>query len=206
MSVSLEVSKRAVRPRSLRNKLRHEGKIPAIVYGYQIESTPISVDAKTLTKALRDHGVNAVISLDVEGKKVNTLLVKTQVDTFTKEFTHLEFLSVDMEEVTELDAEIVLIGEAAGVKVGGVLNQNLYSVLVSATPDNIPERVEVDITKLEIGDAVTIADLPKNDKFTIVTDPEEQILAITEPKAASDIEDEAVAAGEPEVIGEKEAK
>ena len=206
MSVSLEVSKRAVRPRSLRNKLRHEGKIPAIVYGYQIESTPISVDAKTLTKALRDHGVNAVISLDVEGKKVNTLLVKTQVDTFTKEFTHLEFLSVDMEEVTELDAEIVLIGEATGVKVGGVLNQNLYSVLVSATPDNIPERVEVDITKLEIGDAVTIADLPKNDKFTIVTDPEEQILAITEPKAASDIEDEAVAAGEPEVIGEKEAK
>lgn len=206
MSVSLEVSKRAVRPRSLRNKLRHEGKIPAIVYGYQIESTPISVDAKTLTKALRDHGVNAVISLDVEGKKVNTLLVKTQVDTFTKEFTHLEFLSVDMEEVTELDAEIVLIGEAAGVKVGGVLNQNLYSVLVSATPDNIPERVEVDITKLEIGDAVTIADLPKNDKFTIVTDPEEQILAITEPKAASDIEDEGVAAGEPEVIGEKEAK
>lgn len=206
MSVSLEVSKRAVRPRSLRNKLRHEGKIPAIVYGYQIESTPISVDAKTLTKALRDHGVNAVISLDVEGKKVNTLLVKTQVDTFTKEFTHLEFLSVDMEEVTELDAEIVLIGEAAGVKVGGVLNQNLYSVLVSATPDNIPERVEVDITKLEIGDAVTIADLLKNDKFTIVTDPEEQILAITEPKAASDIEDEAVAAGEPEVIGEKEAK
>ncbi|EOL42680.1 50S ribosomal protein L25/general stress protein Ctc [Enterococcus phoeniculicola] len=206
MSVSLEVSKRAVRPRSLRNKLRHEGKIPAIVYGYQIESTPISVDAKTLTKALRDHGVNAVISLDVEGKKVNTLLVKTQVDTFTKEFTHLEFLSVDMEEVTELDAEIVLIGEAAGVKVGGVLNQNLYSVLVSATPDNIPERVEVDITKLEIGDAVTIADLPKNDKFTIVTDPEEQILAITEPKAASDIEDETVAAGEPEVIGEKEAK
>ncbi|OJG72421.1 hypothetical protein RV11_GL003003 [Enterococcus phoeniculicola] len=111
-----------------------------------------------------------------------------------------------MEEVTELDAEIVLIGEAAGVKVGGVLNQNLYSVLVSATPDNIPERVEVDITKLEIGDAVTIADLPKNDKFTIVTDPEEQILAITEPKAASDIEDETVAAGEPEVIGEKEAK
>ncbi|KAF1299474.1 50S ribosomal protein L25/general stress protein Ctc [Enterococcus sp. JM4C] len=203
MSVSLEVSKREVRPRSLRNKLRHEGKIPAVVYGYQIESTPVSVDDKTLTKLLRDNGANAVFSLDVAGKKVNTLLVKYQIDTFTKKLTHLEFLSVDMKEVTELEAEIILVGEAAGVKSGGVLNQTLHNVLVSATPDKLPENIEVDITKLGIGDSITIADLPKDDNYTIVADPEEQIVSITEPKAEVE-EDEASAPSEPKVIGEKE--
>ncbi|MGM0125488.1 ribosomal protein L25, Ctc-form [Enterococcus sp. AZ194] len=205
MSVSLEVSKRVVRPRSLRNKLRHEGKIPAVVYGYQIESTPITVEDKVLSRLLRDHGANAVFSLDIEGKKINTLLVKYQVDTFTKKLTHLEFLSVNMTEVTELEAEILLVGEAAGVKSGGVLNQNLHNVLVSATPDNIPENIEIDITKLEIGDSMTIADLPKNDKFTIVADPEEQIVSITEPKAELE-EDNANTPSEPQVIGEKEEK
>ncbi len=57
----------------------------------------------------------------------------------------LEFLSVNMSEETEVETEIVLIGEAAGAKSGGVLAQNLYTVLVSATPDNLPERIEVDV-------------------------------------------------------------
>lgn len=64
MSVSLEVSKREVRPRSLRNKLRHEGKVPAVVYGYKVESTPISFDGLTLSKLLREHGANTVITMD----------------------------------------------------------------------------------------------------------------------------------------------
>lgn len=69
MSVSLEVSKREVRPRSLRNKLRHEGKVPAVVYGYKVESTPISFDGLTLSKLLREHGANTVITMDIDGQK-----------------------------------------------------------------------------------------------------------------------------------------
>lgn len=201
MSVSLEVQERAVRPRSLRNELRHSGKIPSVVYGYQIESTPITVDEKELTKILRDNGANTVISLNVAGKKVNTLVYKTQLDTFTGKIKHVEFLAVDMTEETEVEAEIVLIGESKGVKVGGILAQNLYSVLVSATPENLPEKVDVDITNLAIGDALTVADLPKEDKFTIVTDGEEQIVSVVEAQA--NIEETPGEAAEPEVIGEE---
>ncbi|WP_321388543.1 50S ribosomal protein L25/general stress protein Ctc [uncultured Enterococcus sp.] len=200
MSVSLEVQERAVRPRSLRNELRHSGKIPAVVYGYQIESTPITVDEKELTKILRDNGANTVISLSVGGKKINTLVYKTQLDTFTSKIKHVEFLAVNMSEATEVEAEIVLTGESAGVKSGGVLAQNLYSVIVSATPENLPESVEVDISGLAIGDALTIADIPKNDKFTIVTDGEEQIVSVIE--AQENIEETPAEAAEPEVIGE----
>lgn len=201
MSVSLEVSKREVRPRSLRNKLRHEGKVPAIVYGYNVESTPISFDGQTFSKLLRENGANAVVTMDIDGNKVNTLVHKVQTNTFTNHFEHVEFLSVNMSEETEVETEIVLIGEAAGAKSGGVLAQNLYTVLVSATPDNLPERIEVDVTNLGLGDSITVADLPENNEYKVVTDSEEQIAAVVAPAEETETTDEA---SEPEVIGSPE--
>ena len=201
MSVSLEVTKREVRPRSLRNKLRHEGKVPAIVNGYQVDSTPIAVNAAELEKLLRENGLNTVITMNLEGKKVNTLIKEFQSDTFTRALTHVEFISVDMNEETEVEAELTLVGDAAGVKAGGVLTQNLYSVVVSATPDKLPERIEVDVTGLEIGDALTVGDLEKNDDYTIVTEAEEQIVAVAEAQELSE-DDENGEAAEPAVIGE----
>ncbi|HFC9301473.1 TPA: 50S ribosomal protein L25/general stress protein Ctc [Enterococcus hirae] len=201
MSVSLEVSKREVRPRSLRNKLRHEGKVPAIVYGYNVESTPIAIDGQIFSKLLRENGANTVITMTIDGKKVNTLVHKVQTNTFTNHFEHVEFLSVNMSEETEVETEIVLVGEAAGVKAGGVLAQNLYTVIVSATPSNLPERIEVDVTNLNLGDAITVADLPENNDYKVVSDGEEQIVAVAAPTEEAETTDEE---SEPEVIGSTE--
>lgn len=202
MSVSLEVSKREVRPRSLRNKLRHEGKIPAVVNGYQIESTAISLDSAEIEKVLRQHGLNTVLTMSIDGKKVNTLIHNYTTDTFTSKLTHIEFLSVNMNEVTEVEAEVVLVGEAAGVRTGGVLTQTLYSVTVAATPDKLPENVEVDVTDLEIGQSLSVADLKVDGDYEIVTDAEEQVVTITEAQVEE--EETTEEASEPEVIGEKE--
>ncbi|EMF0127486.1 50S ribosomal protein L25/general stress protein Ctc [Enterococcus hirae] len=201
MSVSLEVSKREVRPRSLRNKLRHEGKVPAIVYGYNVESTPIAIDGQIFSKLLRENGANTVITMTIDEKKVNTLVHKVQTNTFTNHFEHVEFLSVNMSEETEVETEIVLVGEAAGVKAGGVLAQNLYTVIVSATPSNLPERIEVDVTNLNLGDAITVADLPENNDYKVVSDGEEQIAAVAAPTEEAETTDEE---SEPEVIGSTE--
>lgn len=202
MSVSLEVSKREVRPRSLRNKLRHEGKIPAVVNGYQIESTAISLDSAEIEKVLRQHGLNTVLTMSIDGKKVNTLIHNYTTDTFTSKLTHIEFLSVNMNKVTEVEAEVVLVGEAAGVRAGGVLTQTLYSVTVAATPDKLPENVEVDVTDLEIGQSLSVADLKVDGDYEIVTDAEEQVVTITEAQVEE--EETTEEASEPEVIGEKE--
>ncbi len=194
MSVSLEVSKRALRPRANRNKLRHEGQIPGIINGYQIESTPISVATSAFKRILKDEGLNAVVRVSIEGKEYNTLIHQITTETFTKEINHIELLSVNMSEETEVEAEIVLVGEAPGVKLGGALTQNLYSVIVSATPDNLPENIEVDISELSIGQSITVADLVTTSDFTIVTDDAEQICAISEPRAAEETVEEAPAA------------
>lgn len=194
MSVSLEVSKRALRPRANRNKLRHEGQIPGIINGYQIESTPISVATSAFKRILKDEGLNAVVRVSIEGKEYNTLIHQITTETFTKEINHIELLSVNMSEETEVEAEIVLVGEAPGVKLGGALTQNLYSVIVSATPDKLPEKIEVDISKLSIGQSITVADLEITADFTIVTDGAEQICAISEARAAEETVEEPPAA------------
>ena len=194
MSVSLEVSKRALRPRANRNKLRHEGQIPGIINGYQIDSTPISVATSAFKRILKDEGLNAVVRVSIEGKEYNTLIHQITTETFTKEINHIELLSVNMSEETEVEAEIVLVGEAPGVKLGGALTQNLYSVIVSATPDKLPEKIEVDISKLSIGQSITVADLEITADFTIVTDGAEQICAISEARAAEETVEEAPAA------------
>ena len=203
MAVALEVEKRAVRPRSIRNKLRHEGRVPAIVNGYQIESTPISVNAQELDRVLRENGLNSVITMNIDGKKVNTLVQDYSADTFTQDLIHVEFLSVNMTEEQEVEAEINLIGEASGVKAGGVLTQTLYSANVSATPDKLPENIEVDISNLEIGDSINISDIPVAKDYTIVNDPEDQIASINEPEIEEEPEEETEEA-EPEVIGESD--
>lgn len=201
MAVSLKVEERATRPRSLRNKLRHEGKIPAVVNGYKVESTTISIDEREFSKLLRENGANTVFAIELGRKKVNTLLRETQVDTFTHDLTHVELLSVNLTEETEAETEVTLVGEAAGVKAGGVLTQTLYTATVSATPEKLPEGIEVDISGLEIGQSISVGDLPKNADYTIVTDAEEQIAAIQEAQELPE-EEEVAEGAEPEVIGE----
>ncbi|MFV0558229.1 MAG: 50S ribosomal protein L25/general stress protein Ctc [Enterococcus sp.] len=199
MSESLVVRPRNLRPRSLRNQLRHEGQIPAIVNGYRIESTPITVPAKALEKILRAHGTNTVITLELDNKKINTLLRQTQTDTFTGSFIHVSFQSVNLAEPTETEADILLVGDAPGVKAGGVLTQPTHQLLVLATPENLPEHIEIDISQLEIGQSLSVADIPKNSAYTILSAEQELIVSIND---APELPEENLEASEPEVIGE----
>ena len=206
MSVVLKAEKRAVRPRSIRTKLRAEGRVPSAVHGNKKENISFSVDAHELDKAIRENGLNAVYTLDLDGQKISTLLQDYQLDTFSREWIHAQFLAVDMNEEVEVEAELTLVGTPKGVKAGGVLEQNLYAVTVSATPDKLPERVEVDITEMAIGDALVIGDLPKQNGFNIVTDAEEQICTVVEMAAPSEDDETAATPAEPEVITEKAAE
>ncbi|AFS70577.1 MULTISPECIES: 50S ribosomal protein L25/general stress protein Ctc [Exiguobacterium] len=189
MSVTLKVEEREVRPRSLRKQLRHEGKALGVVYGYKVESTPISFDEKELVKVVRDHGENVLVALQIGGKKVNTLINKLDMDIFTPTIKHVEFIAVKMDEETEVETDIVLVGESAGAKLGGFLSQTLFKVTVAATPDKLPERIEVDVTNLAIGDSITVADLPEEKDFRVVTEGDIQVAAVVESTLEADLEE-----------------
>lgn len=121
---------------------------------------------------------------------MNVLLMEEQTDALSGKWIYVDFVSVDMKELTEVEAQIVLINDAVGVKQGGMLNQTLYSTLVSATPDKLPETIEVDVSKLEIGQSITIGDLKENKDYTILADKEEQIAAVEERVVAPEPEAE----------------
>ncbi|WP_214811991.1 50S ribosomal protein L25/general stress protein Ctc [Exiguobacterium sp. s127] len=189
MSVTLKVEEREVRPRSLRKQLRHEGKALGVVYGYKVESTPIAFDEKALIKVVREHGENALVALQIGGKKVNTLINKLDMDIFTPTIKHVEFIAVKMDEETEVETDIVLVGEAAGAKLGGYLSQTLFKVTVAATPDKLPERVEVDVTNLNLGDSLSVSDLPEEKEYRIVTEGDIQVVAVVESTLEADLEE-----------------
>ncbi|WP_214851131.1 50S ribosomal protein L25/general stress protein Ctc [Exiguobacterium sp. s193] len=189
MSVTLKVEEREVRPRSLRKQLRHEGKALGVVYGYKVESTPIAFDEKALIKVIREHGENVLVALQIGGKKVNTLINKLDMDIFTPTVKHVEFIAVKMDEETEVETDIVLVGEAAGAKLGGYLSQTLFKVTVAATPDKLPERIEVDVTELGLGDSISVADLPEEKDYRVVTEGDIQVVAVVESTLEADLEE-----------------
>lgn len=205
MVVSLEVKERAVRPRSVKNTLRSQGYVPAIVYGNKLENTAVAIADKELERVLRENGKNSVVEFTLKGKKVQALFGEQQVDTFTKVRKHIEIIAVDMNEEQEVEAEVSLVGDAPGVKNGGVLVQNEYTIQVSARPDQLPDVVEVDVTSLEIGDVLTVADVKSDGAYRILGDPEDVIASVVEK--AQEVEEETSAeAAEPEVIGESSAE
>lgn len=200
MATTLEVQKRETKPHSNITSIRNAGRIPGVIYGYKAENVPVSVDSLTFIKAVRDNGRNSVFSVSVDGAKLNVLLHDYQIDPLKGDIEHIDLLAVNMSEEVEAAVSINLVGESKGVKLSGVLQQVLYEITVSATPDKLPEVVEVDITDLDIGDAITVTDIPKNGDYDVITEGEEVIATVSAPRTADEPETTSSAVTEPEAL------
>lgn len=205
MVAVLEAKKRTDLRRSVSKQIRRDGGVPAVVYGKDVESEPVFVDRLALMKTIRDNGRNAIIKLDIEGEKKDVIVYELQRDTIKDEIIHADFYAVDMK--SELDAEVpvVPVGDAVGVKKGGVLQLSLFEVTVRALPADLPEKLEVDVTDLDINDSLLVKDLKVDGNFEILNDPEEDVLSIV-PPTDEPSEDEVLedSVGEPEVIGKSD--
>ncbi|UQD50674.1 50S ribosomal protein L25/general stress protein Ctc [Bacillus methanolicus] len=187
MSAVLQAKERTEFRSSILRKLREQGNIPAVIYGSGVESKPIYVSAKDLIKTIRKVGRNGIISLDINGDQHQVILREYQEDPLKKELIHADFRAVDMSSEIDADVRIDLVGEAAGVKDGGVLQQPLHSLSITAKPGDIPNSIEVDVTNLQVGEALTIADIKADKPYQINHDEEEVICSILPPKQEEEI-------------------
>ncbi|MGG0719530.1 50S ribosomal protein L25/general stress protein Ctc [Robertmurraya massiliosenegalensis] len=187
MSTALQAVERTEFRNSALTKIRREGNIPAVVYGNKLETKPIYINGADFIKTMREVGRNGVFPLDLNGKQVNVMLTDYQADAIKNEVIHADLLAVDMKKEIQADVRISLLGEAIGVKDGGVLQQSLHEVSVTSTPSNIPQIIEVDISHLEVGGTITIADL-KTNNFEINHDSEQTIASILPPKVEEEID------------------
>ncbi|MCI2890964.1 50S ribosomal protein L25/general stress protein Ctc [Staphylococcus hominis] len=193
--------------RSDLKKLRNIGKVPAVVYGYGTKNTSVKVDEVEFIKVIREVGRNGVIDLGVGSKTIKVMVSDYQFDPLKNQITHIDFLAINMTEERTVDVPVQLVGEAVGAKEGGVVEQPLFDLQITATPENIPESIEVDITDLQISDSYSVADIKVSGDFTIENDPEESVVTVVPPTdEPSEEEVEAMegesATEEPEVAGE----
>ncbi|MBV7509240.1 50S ribosomal protein L25/general stress protein Ctc [Bacillus sp. sid0103] len=188
MSSVLQAKERKEFRHSALKQIRTNGNIPAIIYGSKVDSKPVYVSSTDLTKTIRQVGRNGIISLDVDGSKQDVILTDYQEDSIKKEIIHVDFLAVDKSSKIHVEVRLVLTGDAAGVKDGGVLQQPLHQLSITSTPDNIPQQIEMDVTNLQVGETLTIADIPyQGSSFTINHENDEVIASILPPKQEDEI-------------------
>jgi large subunit ribosomal protein L25 len=164
--------------------LRKEGLIPAVVYGHKIEARNLSVNGIELNKVYDKAGESALIELEIEGKKVNALIHDTQNDPMSGKISHVDFFEVNMKEEVETEIRLEFVGESEAVKAhGGVLIKNMDEIMVKCLPSDLPEKYEIDISKLAtFDDVIAVKDLKISDKVEIMLDGETVIALVAAPR------------------------
>jgi large subunit ribosomal protein L25 len=185
-------------------KLRAAGRVPAVLYGHGMQPLSISVDARDLLHALHTGaGTNVLLDLEVDGDVHLAIPREVQRDYIHSRYLHVDFLAVRRDEKITVDVDIVEAGESVGVKEGGVVEHHLRQVHVECFPTDVPDHIEADITKLEIGDMLHISDLIAPQGVTFLTDPETPVISVITP-AALRLEPELALPGEELPVEEAE--
>jgi len=212
MEAVLEVVKRTTTGKNENNRTRMAGQIPAVVYGAQkagdaVAPVQVSVDPKPFLRILHSKsGMNTLITLKVPGEADARVLVKeVQLDPISHHPLHADFYRVNMDRRLKVTVPILLKGEPRGVKVdGGVLDFLHREIEVECLPTEIPNSIEVDVTSLNLNDAIHLRDLASDATWTPVTDPDTMLLhvvalKVVEETPAAGTAAPAAAVAEPEV-------
>lgn len=191
-------------------RLRSKGYIPAVLYGGDTGNCLLAIKTHDLFQIVSKHGWETTLvelQFDADGtaKKVPTLIKELQTDPVRRSLVHADFLEIKMSEVVEVHVPLELVGDAPGVKAGGTLEFLHREIMVECLPSKIASHFDLDISALEIGDTLTVADLVIGADYTVLDDAETTILTVSAPRAEETVEAAEVPA-EPEVIqkGKKE--
>jgi large subunit ribosomal protein L25 len=214
--VKLEVQARPARGSAEARRQRKAGLIPGVIYGGGNDPAAISVPERELRRALTGTGglhaiLDVVVQGDGDGATRPAILKDYQQDVITGRVSHIDLHQVRLDRPIQAAVVVQLVGESVGTKEGGVLSQVTRELNVEALPMEIPEHVDADVSAMQIGDTLRLADLPAFEGVTFLDDPEETVLAtVTAPTVYEEPEPEEaeeLPEGEeaPEVEGEAEA-
>lgn len=179
-------------------RLRAAGKVPGVLYGHGIEPLPVAVGSRELRTALTsDSGLNALISLNVDGTRHLAMARQLQRHPVRRTIDHVDFVVVRRDEIVSAEVNIHLTGEALEVEhADGLVEQQLFTLMVHATPADIPHAIDVDISGLTIGDAIRVGDLTLPSGVTTEVDPEDTVVVAQGSRTAGEVEGEAEEAAE----------
>ncbi len=158
-------------------RLRREGKVPAVVYGLNTDPLAVSIEWPALRKVLTtDSGLNALITLDIDGDKALAVIKDLQRHPVRRDVIHVDFLRVTEDMTIDVEVPIILEGEARNVTMyDGMIDQSMYSMTVSVKPTDVPQQIIVDVTALELGETIKVADINLPAGASSAMNPEETV-------------------------------
>jgi len=183
-------------------RLRREGQVPAVVYGLGNETLRVSVPSRELAHILAgEAGANALIDLKLDGETMLTLARQIQRHPTRGDLVHVDFIRIRRDVAVSADVPLHLLGEPAGVRDGGLLEQLVFTITVEAMPGNIPNSLEIDVSELNIGDQRHASDITLPRDVITHLDPETVVAQVAAPRVVVEEEVEGEAAegeeGEP---------
>jgi large subunit ribosomal protein L25 len=180
-------------------RLRASGRVPAVLYGQGVGPMSLSVDSRELIHLFHTGaGTNVLVDLVVDGDEHLAMAREIQRDHIKGRFVHVDFLAVSRDQKITIDVPVRLVGDSVGVKAGGVLEHHLWEVQVECLPTDVPEAIQADVTELEIGSSLRVADLVAPEGATILTNPDDLVVAVQQPQARVELEEVAAEAVEGE--------
>jgi large subunit ribosomal protein L25 len=176
-------------------RLRASGMIPGVLYGAGKKAHPFAVEERELRRVLTgDHGLHAILDVVFDGQKTahHAVLKEYQLDPTRPRLLHIDLHEVRLDQTIQTQVAVEPFGESAGVKEGGVLTLVLREINVEALPMEVPDRFEVDVSALLIGDSLRVSDIRPPEGVTILDDPESVVLNVTPPTKIEEPEPEEV--------------
>ncbi|KXK09815.1 MAG: General stress protein CTC [Microgenomates bacterium OLB23] len=184
--LTLSVQKRTLLGKKVK-QVRAEGNIPANIYGKDMDSIAIQVNAKDFTKALHVAGLTQVIYLSVDSQEIPSMIQNVQTDPISDHYIHADFRKVNLNQKLEAQVPVTVVGESEAVAQNkGDLMTLVNALYVEALPTDMPQEIEVDIADLkEVGDEIKVSDLKKAGNYVVTDEPETVIVRIAEHKEES---------------------
>ena len=206
--VKLKAEQRSATGRSAVRKLKARGIVPAIIYGAKEKPQPLQVSARDIN-AMLSHasGENILVELEIAGEKSNrtALVQEIQHSPVGGAILHIDFHAVSMDQAIQTDVPLEPIGVPEGVKTfGGLLEQSLRSLAIECLPRDLPDRITVDVSKLNIGDSIHVRDIQLPSGVAAKVQVDLTAFSVLAPVVEEEpVVAEAEAAAGPEVIKEK---
>ncbi len=191
--ITLDVLPREEAGSAVSRRLRADGLVPGVLYGAGKEAHLFAVEERELRRVLTgDHGLHAILDVVFDGQKTahHAVLKDYQLDPVRPRLLHIDLHEVRLDQVIQTQVAVDPGGESPGVKEGGVLTLVLREINVEALPIEVPDRLELDISSMAIGDSLRVSDLVVPESVKLLDDPGTVVLTVTPPTRVEEPEEE----------------
>ena len=195
--VVLNARNRKMEGKGAARRIRRTGRVPGVLYGRSGKAISIDLDALEFTNGIKNISESTIVKVDVEGKSYDAFVKDTQRNIIDGNILHVDFYEVESGVLLRARVSIQLKGNAVGVRDGGILEFPLHEIEVECMPQDLPERIELDISDLGVNQSIHVREVPLSDSIRVIS-AADQVVALVkyakEEKVEAPTEEEAAAA------------